>query len=109
MRKVIVIETALNDEELKTKLENSFSDTELQTVEFQDYPFEGFFRPDYLDIYNETVSAIENDYEELELSQSAVTDIALLATKDFADNDYLNDLRNQVIADAIYKEVELKE
>lgn len=103
MKRIIVIETNESQAELKKRIEAVLFEGKESFETIEDYPFEDHFRPDYLDIYNEVIFKIDNDYEEEDLNEQETIAIAKKVMIEFGDLDYVNEARNELIDDAVYK------
>lgn len=103
MKRIIVIETNEPQSELKKRIETALLKGKETVETIEDYPFEGHFRPDYLDFYNEVTFKVDNDYEEENLNEKQTIEIAEKVMKEFSEDDYVNGVRSELIDDAIYK------
>lgn len=105
MKKVIVIETTEREEDLLARIQNSLIDEKEKIETVQDYPFTSRFRADYLDMYNEVLIKLEMDFEETTLDAHVIVDIADSIAEEFSNYDDINEIRNELIDDAIYKQL----
>ena len=103
MRKVVVIETTQSDEKLKSAITTALESESGKIETIQEYPLGGRFRADYLDAYNEVRFKIDNDYEDKSFEARTIVNIAESVAEDFSNDEEVNEIRDQLMEDAIYK------